>query len=439
MRKMKDSGVEWIGKIPEEWKVFAMKMILVRNDGGVWGDDTSEEKNNVIVLRSTEQTIDGKWDIVDPAHRDLSSIGNIEYYRCKVGDLLITKSSGSDLHIGKTTIVDETVEKMNCCYSNFLQRIRVGDKYVPRLMWYIFNSSIVREQFVYMQNSTSGIGNLNAKYISEVRVPISSKEEQKKIVNYLDSKCAKIDSIIAKQEQIIEKLKEYKLSLITEAVTKGLDPNVEMKDSGIEWMGKIPKQWSTPKIKLIAEISSGGTPDRNVPEYWNGNINWLKTGELQNNYIYDAEEKITELALKESSAKIFPVNTVLIAMYGQGKTRGMTGFTKVPSATNQACAGIVVRTNKMDAEFLWESLKGSYKVLRELALGSGQPNLSGTLISDFYVTMPTIQEQKRIITVIRKKTEKIDNIVNNKEEQLKRLQEYKKSLIYEVVTGKKEV
>lgn len=167
---MKDSRVAWIGEIPVEWDFIRCKSILIANDGGVWGNDPVGDAKDKIVIRSTEQTIDGKWCIIDPAIRDLSGI---DYSKARIleDDLLITKSSGSDLHIGKTTIADTYFAEHECYFSNFLQRIRCRD-YLPRLLWYLFNSPIIREQCVYLQNSTSGIGNINAEIIRNLSIPL---------------------------------------------------------------------------------------------------------------------------------------------------------------------------------------------------------------------------------------------------------------------------
>lgn len=270
-------------------------------------------------------------------------------------------------------------------------------------------------------------------------MPLPPIQQQHRIADYLDRKCSQIDAIIARQQEVIEKLKAYKLSVITEAVTKGLNPNVPMKDSGVEWIGEIPEHWQVPKIKYLATIASGGTPDRSHPEYWNGSINWAKTGELQNNELYETEEKITELALENSSAKVFSVDTILVAMYGQGKTRGMTALLKVPSATNQACAGITVYSKDITVSYLWLFLMGAYDAIREKANGSGQPNLSGALIADFNVTLPPIEEQMNICKTVAMRLPHIDSIIKQKETIVDKLTAYKKSLIYEVVTGKKEV
>ena len=125
MREMKDSGVEWIGEVPQNWTCLKLKHVIESCDGGVWGKDPTNTTLDKIVIRSTEQSVDGKWYISNPATRDLSGIKNLQRFRIQVGDLLMTKSSGSALHIGKTTLADEYFVENECYYSNFLQRIRL--------------------------------------------------------------------------------------------------------------------------------------------------------------------------------------------------------------------------------------------------------------------------------------------------------------------------
>lgn len=215
--EMKDSGVEWIETIPKNWNVCRLKYCLSNNDGGVWGNDPSGSVADKIVLRSTEQTIDGHWNITDPAIR---SIGNYcKHYQILCNDLLITKSSGSSLHIGKTTLADEYFNQNECYYSNFLQRLRVNENIVPKFLWYLMNNPIIRNQFVIMQNSTIGIGNINADNINAIVIPVPSIQEQIIINQFLDIKCAEIDTVIADKKTQLETLAEYKKSLIYEYVT----------------------------------------------------------------------------------------------------------------------------------------------------------------------------------------------------------------------------
>ena len=216
---MKDSGIEWIGEIPQAWGTLRLKYCLISNDGGVWGIDPIDESEAKIVLRSTEQTIDGQWCINDPTTRNLTGI-NLLRYRIKPHDLLITKSSGSSLHIGKTTIADSNFKENEFYYSNFLQRLRVDDtKLVPRMAWYLLNASFIRAQFVYLQNSTSGLGNINSSNIDELVIPKCPLAEQERIAEFLDDKCAEVDALIAEKQNQLATLEEYKKSVIFEYVT----------------------------------------------------------------------------------------------------------------------------------------------------------------------------------------------------------------------------
>lgn len=205
--------------INKNYKLIRLRFLLKQNDGGVWGSEPRNDMTNHLVLRSTEQTIDGKWDIVEPAERNLNQVSNLDYYRVKVDDLLITKSSGSSDHIGKTTIADDYFESHNCYYSNFLQRLRTTENLLPRFLWHILNCNLARYQFVYMQNSTSGIGNINSNDIDNLYIPYPPLTEQKAIADFLDDKCAQIDEITKATREEIETLKQYKQSLIYEYVT----------------------------------------------------------------------------------------------------------------------------------------------------------------------------------------------------------------------------
>ena len=451
MREMKDSGIQWIGRMPEHWNVYPIKSIILQNDGGIWGEDPDDNVNNTIVLRSTEQTVDGKWNIIEPAQRDLTSISNADYYRCIEGDLLITKSSGSDLHIGKTTIVDENIEKMKCCYSNFIQRIRVDKSYEPRLIWYLFNSSIVREQFVYMQNSTSGIGNLNAKYIAELRIPLPGKEEQHRIINYLDEKCAKIDSIIEKQQEIIEKLKEYKLSVITEAVTKGLNPDVEMKDSGDDRIGYIPIKWSKIKITRLLDyakvypigdgdhglIKANNYKEEGIPYIRVQNLGW-GTDLLLDNVVYISEEDNERII----NSELHP-NDILFCK--TGATIGKIGIVphEIKRANTTSHVGKITLDCKYNSRFVFYYLSSEigYEKFWDIAcMKSTRPELSIEEIKSIYVAVPTFrEEQDAIVNYLDNICSGIEARKEKVEKMLTKLQDYKKSLIYEVVTGKMEV
>jgi len=219
--KMKDSGVRWYGHIPASWEVKPLKFILSANQGGAWGGDPTG-LDDTIVLRSTEQTQTGEWKIDNPATRSLTH-KEIEKTCLKKGDILVTKASGSEAHIGKASLVDDDVAMLKAGYSNFMQRLRARPGIEPRLILFMLNSQPVREQFVYLSNSTSGLANISASILGNVLVVEPPKEEQFSIIEYLTGKCHNIDSAIKKEERMVELLKERRSAIITQAVTGQID------------------------------------------------------------------------------------------------------------------------------------------------------------------------------------------------------------------------
>ena len=208
-----------------------------------------------------------------------------------------------------------------------------------------------------------------------------SLEEQKFIVNIIK----KVVSVKEKRQKELEKLDELIKARFVE-----LFGNPELDD-------KYPQI----AIKDFTVVISGGTPDRKINEYWeSGTVPWVKTTELQNNRIIDVEEKITEKGLSDSSAKIVPKDTVLIAMYGQGRTRGMTAILGIPASTNQACACILPSENVIP-EYLWQYMIMSYDRLRNLAQGGNQPNLNGNMIKNFTVLMPPKEKQMEFVKFVK--------------------------------------
>lgn len=421
MRKMKNSGIEWIGQIPEDWELTTYRRVFSRRK--------EYDDNDKQVLSLTIQGVKEKNESYGKMAEDFTG-----HQIVKKDDLVFTPRDFD------ATPILSGIAPCDGCISNLYFVLYPHDTtktYVPYFnyfMWGVKWGGDIWRKLSYGMRFSYNFQQFGA--LPTVMPPI---ETQKRIANFLDEKCGKIDRYIEKQQQVIEKLKAYKQSVITEAVTKGLNPTVPMKDSGIEWIGMIPEHWETPEIKYLVRIASGGTPDRNHPEYWNGNVPWIKTGELQNDIIISAEEYITDEGLNNSSAQIFDVDTILVAMYGQGKTRGMTGLLKIPASTNQACAGLTVSSPSIHIQYLWQCLIGAYDAIRAEAAGSGQPNLSATLIGNFHVALPPIEEQDKIVYHIKNRTAEISSAIEKADSLLNKLIEYKKSLIYEAVTGKLEV
>ena len=421
-REYKDSGIEWIGQIPKEWEMTRGKFLFSVLNGYAFDSSLFTNDTNMMPLirirdinsHETEAYYMGEYPSDYIVHKDEVLVG-------MDGDFNVAKWKGND------ALLNQRV----CKLKDF------SETYISQYAYYLLPMLLKNKNDVTYATT---VKHLSSNDILNFDFIVPSPSEQQKIADYLDKVCGEVDEMVDLQETIIEELKAYKQSVITEAVTKGLNPNVPMRDSGIDWIGEIPDHWGTPAISYLAKITSGSTPDRNNPLFWGeGTVNWIKTGELQNNRLSCSEEKVTEYALNNTSIKLYPKDTILMAMYGQGKTRGMTALLDVPCTTNQACAALSIFNKNVDVLFLWKCLMGAYDAIRDKAVGTGQPNLNIDLISKFVIPLPPYNEQVEIVAFIDEITPQIDSLIALKRAKIEELKEYKKSVIYEYVTGKKEV
>ena len=426
----KESGIEWIGIIPVSWDVSKSKYHYISNDGGVWGNEPENDGTDVIVLRSTEQTVDGKWIIEDPAIRSLKG-QKYQKQLLKENDLVMTKSSGSNLHIGKTSIVTAEIESMQCCYSNFMQRIRISAKDNPKFFWYFLNSTLAREQFVFLQNSTSGLGNINSENINSLWVPHICKEQQDRIVLYLDQRVTKIDRLISEKESLISLLLEKRTSTICIAVTKGIDPAVKMKKSGFEWLGETPSHWEVVPAKALFSQSKETRREGDVQltasqKY--GIISQEDYMALQNSKIVLADKGL------ENWKHVEPNDFIISLRSFQGGLE----ISYIPGCITWHY--IVLKPSAaVDPEyFKWLFKSPRYiQALQRTAnfIRDGQDLRFSNFVQ---VPLPLIpmDEQREIAEYLNRETARIDSIIADVTEQIEKLKEYRQSIISEVVTGK---
>ncbi len=434
----KDSGVEWIGEIPSVWKFGKMKYQLSNNDGGVWGSDVENENDGTVVIRSTEITIDGQWDLSNPMKRILTD-SEIEKTLLYSGDIVLTKSSGSPNHIGKSVIVNSEVENLKCCYSNFVQRLRFRN-YNSKLYHYILNNHVVREQYRYLTQTTTGLGNLNGTTLNEVFLPFIPLSEQQQIVTFLDTKTSLIDSLIEKTQRKIELLKEKRTSLINEVVTKGLNPNVEMKDSGVEWIGEIPSHWEFVRIGHLNRVVRGGSPrPSGDPRFFNGDfIHWITVKDITSKtgkYVTTTDTKLTEEGMKQS--RVLEPETLVLT--NSGVTLGIPGILKIRGCINDGSVSFLDMSPKIERDYLYYFWTTQTELLLEQQSGYGQPNLNIEIVSNVRFPLPPLSEQQQIVEYLDEQTHLIDKTIFIEEKRIELLKEYRQSLISEVVTGKRKV
>ncbi len=437
--KYKASGVEWLGDVPEGWGAAPFKRQIARNDGGVWGDDP-DGFADTIVLRSTEQTVDGKWQLDNPAPRKLTE-PEINSALLAEGDLLLTKSSGSSLHIGKTTLVTAEIAAMRCCYSNFMQRIRTKTTFLPKLAWYVLNNQLARQQLDLLSNSTTGLANLNATMVGQLVVIVPPLPEQTAIAEFLDRETAKLDGLVAEQRQLMELLKEKRQAVISHAVTKGLNPHAPMKPSGIEWLGDVPVGWEVRRLKSIVDEplkyganESAELDDRTLPRF----------------------VRITDIddagALRDETFKSLPVEVAEPFLLREGDVLlARSGATVGKSFiySNQwgpACfAGYLIRARLRHTTYLakWLYLfcqtSGYWGYVVGSQIQATIQNVSAEKYANLYLALPLIAEQTAIIEFLDAELAKFDTLTAEAQRAIDLLQERRTALISAAVTGQIDV
>ena len=276
--------------------------------------------------------------------------------------------------------------------------------------------------------------------MKSIMLPLPPFEVQKKIYDFLTVKLSEIDDLIEVENKQIEKLKEYKQAVITEAVTKGIDPTAPMKDSGVDWIGETPQGWFVPSIKMIASTCSGGTPTSGIAEYYNGDINWVCSYDLKENVIKETRMKITEKGASIIAGELQNPGSILIAMYGGDGTIGNSGRLDCYARTNQAICSIDFNRKLIMPEYAHYVIKYMRQFWMIYANGSRKdPNINQEIVRNMPFIFPPMEEQKEIVRFLDEKCETIKNLLCLKQHKIDELNEYKKSLTYEYVTGKKEV
>ena len=424
MREMKDSGIEWIGEIPVQWNLVQTKRFFT-NTKKIVGAKADNYDRLALTLNGVIKRSKDDSEGLQPEKFEGYQILCKNELVFKLIDLENVKTS----RVGLSPYTGLVSPAYIVLSNNFSDN---------RFFYHWFMSMYYNEVFNHLGGE--GVRSaLNAKDVLSLPVPDIQLDEQRRIADYLDRKCSQIDDIIARQQAVIEKLKAYKLSVITEAVTKGLNPDTPMKDSGVEWIGEIPEYWQLSHIGNLVEMGSGGTPDRKKPEYWeNGNIPWMSSGEINDEYIYSTTEHITELGLQNSNAKILPVNTVMLGLIGQGKTKGLTAILKTEVCCNQNLAYLITDEKYLHYRYLFYCFKAMYFYIRGL-VGESQAGIYSYFLKKLHIPLPDIEQQIRISDYLDTKCEAIKSSINKRERIIEKFTGYKKALIYEVVTGKKEV
>jgi len=421
-RVLVDSGIDWIGKIPSNWTVRKIKYSYQIKK-------TKAHQDDPVILSLARDAI---------KIRDLSdNFGQLaaSYYDYNPVEPLDFLMNPMDLYSGANCNVSKVSGVISPAYINL--RATHGDN--PFFLDYY-----MKTQYWSMALFAHGKGisydnrwTLNPFTLLNYFFPYpSSIDEQNRIVAFLDKQCEAIDNSIKFEERFIDRLLNLKDAIIREAVTKGIKRD-SLKETGVDWIGNIPSSWNLLKLKYVSSfICSGATPESGDSSFYNGEVLWIQSGDIDDE-ITKTEKTLTEAALRKYSAlKIVEPPFVVLEMYGG--SIGHLGISKIRACTNQACCNM-----KFDSDYKMRfySYYFNFVKVKLLSVGEGgtQPNISQDKIKNLFVTVPPQNELEEVVDYLDNKMDLINRAIKVREEKIKKLNTYKRNLIFMYVTGKKEV
>ena len=352
--------------------------------------------------------------------------GDLAYnpYRINVGSIGLKTTQLKNNFISPAYVVFSSCEKLN---PNYLYRIFKTDTF----------SRIIND------NTTGSVRqNLKFNTLSNIKIPLPSLKEQYELLEKYDTKISLAEEQEKEAKEIEESIEDFfnnEIGLVKKELkskTKNLLKKINYTDVEKWGVDKLNtnqniiyiKNFTQKNIQSIATVSSGGTPSKSNKEYYTGKIPWIKTGEVVNDIILDTKEKITEEAIRNSSAKVYPKGSLIVAMYGQGLTRGRTAKLGVDASTNQACAVLSNIDNEViNTDYLWFYLMNEYHRLRELASGNNQPNLNAEMVKNYKVVIPPLEIQEKIVKEVTRRKEEVKKLkkeaIQNRENAIKEFEE----------------
>ena len=438
----KDSGIEWLGEIPTHWDIARLKSTIDGCQNGIWGEDPTGNDDDVVCVRVADfDRVRAKVNLNDPTRRRIP-FSQLENRSLSPGDLLLEKSGGGEQQpVGAVVLYDH---KAPAVCSNFIARVRVNNDHEPGFLCYLHNVLYSTRLNIRSIKQSTGIQNLDSNSYFNEYVALPDLTEQRSINSFLDRETAKIDALIAKRERLIELLNEKRMALINQAVTKGLEPNVPMKDSGVEWLGEIPAHWDTtfldklidPLRRITYGIVQPGEPDPDgIPMVRGQNYSrgWSPLDE-----IFRVSPAI-EAPYRR--ARLKPDDIVMtIVGAGTGNVAIVPDWLAGANLT-QTTARIALdmrRGNNRYFAYQLQSVVGTVSV--ELTVkGAAQPGLNLGHIAKYRVVVPPVSEEERIADFLDSKTARFDGLIAKVRDAIDRLKELRTGIISAAVTGKIDV
>ncbi|MDH2243683.1 restriction endonuclease subunit S [Pseudomonas sp. GD03909] len=435
----KSSGDEWLSEVPEHWEVLPLKHFAEVDNSGCYGVEPADGDHIRPVATTAQIDSEGRFDVGRMSDRGFSA-QELARYECSPGDVLVVKSSGSAENIisGKAGLVREDTPAF--VFSNFLMRLRHRkDVCLPSFLYSLLISHLTRERIKQMCSTTT-YPNLQVGLYTSAKLPCPPLSEQTQIARFLDHETARIDALIEEQQRLIELLKEKRQAVISHAVTKGLDPTVPMKDSGVEWLGEVPAHWEVTKLGwILNELTYGFTnpmpTEDDGPAMLTANdIGW-------GTVLYEQARSTSEIAFREMLTDKSRPKAGDLLLTKDGTLGRVAVHDGRPACINQSVALIRPDTRIMSSEFLCSLLQASCYQTKMIfdAGGTTIKHIYITILAKMNLAVPSLDEQQALLNFISSETCKFDRLTSEAEQVVNLLQERRSALISAAVTGKIDV
>jgi len=434
----KESGVQWIGEIPSHWTSIPIKF---STDGkqssfidGDWIESNVIESEGIRYL-TTGNVGAGFYKEQGSGFISEKTFDELNCTEVYPGDLLISRLNEP---IGRTCIVPDLGYRIVVAVDNVIYRPN-KQLYDERYLMFQMNCKPYADNANFIARGST-MSRISRTTLGQIKVLVPPLEEQKAIAEWLDVKCGEIDKLIATQQRRIELLHELRQSIITRAVTRGINPDAPLRDSGIDWIGQIPAHWNDLRLRFVCELRNGYTPSKANPDFWdNGVIPWYRMEDIRESgrKLNAAKQYITEEAVKGGG--LFEAGSFILATTA---TIGEHALLIVDSLANQRFTNLKIRKSLNEAlcqDYFFYYLFVIDEYCKTTTRTATFPAVNMEDLKNFHVVFPPYSEQREIVTYIERETAKVDHALQQAERQIELLQELRQSVITEVVTGKRKV
>lgn len=416
----KDSGVEWLGRVPEHWGIRSVKT-LARLDGGAgFPDDEQGQSDNPIPFFKVAELASGLRCTANTVTEETAK---------RLGAKIFPPSTLVFAKVGAALLLNRRcLLEMPACLDNNMMALLPG-AYESQWLYWVFSTLDMG-----LIANPGAVPSINQEQVGNIRLGVPTTAEQKSISQRLGRETARIDALIEKKTRFIELLREKRQALITHAVTRGLDPSVKMKDSGLEWLGEVPEHWDAlPLRRVVTAVKTGGTPSEEQPSPDADGLAWYTPGDFGNSLVLTSSEKrVSALAVSTGEAKVYPAGAVLVVSIGA--TLGKVGYLVESASANQQI-NAVIPNSRVSGYFLAYSLSVKTEAMWFLANAATIGIMNQEKTKEIWLAVPSPSEQKAITEYLDKGTGRLDSLIGKTERSIELLKERRSALITAAVTG----